>query len=87
MEVLTSADLAADFTLDNRGRRIFIKGVGLVGVGLLLMPGAVRGVRFVAGMDSAQIADHLQLSASGVRSRLFAMRSMSGGTVAENRSV
>ena len=35
MEVLTSADLAADFTLDNRGRRIFIKGVGLVGVGLL----------------------------------------------------
>jgi tyrosinase len=35
MEVLTSADLAADFTLEDRGRRIFIKGVGLVGVGLL----------------------------------------------------
>ena len=27
-------------------------------------------LRFVAGMDSGQIADHLQLSASGVRSRL-----------------
>jgi len=35
MEVLTSTDLAADFTLEDRGRRIFIQGIGLVGVGLL----------------------------------------------------
>lgn len=35
MEVLTSADLAADFTLADRGRRIFIQGLGLVSVGLL----------------------------------------------------
>ena len=35
MEVLTSADLANDFTPDDRGRRIFIQGLGLVGVGLL----------------------------------------------------
>ncbi|HKQ15352.1 MAG TPA: tyrosinase family protein [Steroidobacteraceae bacterium] len=35
MEVLTSADLAADFSLQDRSRRIFIQGVGLVGVGLI----------------------------------------------------